>query len=592
MIGQLVGNYKIIDKLGEGGMGEVFKGIDLMLEREVAIKMLRPELARQQSIVERFRAEAITLARLNHPNIATLYNFARQGNDFFMVMEYVKGHTFERLLKQSGAMPYQRAVQLFAQALDGMAHAHRLGIIHRDVKPANVMLMDAGLIKVMDFGIARVLGSNRITRTGNVIGTIEYMSPEQIRGEATDARADIYSLGILLYEMLTGRVPFDSSSEYELMRRQVEDAPLPPRTFTKEIPLALEQVIMRALAKKPEARFQTADEFRAVMLKNVGAATARLMDPSAAATVRQPTPAQAAPVKVAKPKKPVVTTLDFVSDTPEEPLPTETLKATATLQETRLPDPAKAILKETKRAEEAQQSADAMSPQAHLKATRLAEEETRKVSAPPVQEVRCDQQNQGGALRQGQAQALNLSAKAANLAAADSLSAATPEKKSPVAVWINKLTWKHYVAVMGLALLSIPLALIASSGHAPPRNNNQAVATKNAATLPAPKNEAVTQTPAPAPAKPVTTDATPDIETTPTPAPGATINQDAPPETARNNKKTRRAETRQTTAAREPAKRRERQEAENKEGKKKEKKGGLFGKVKGGLKKLNPFKKD
>ena len=276
MIGKVIGNYKIVEKIGEGGMGAVYRGLDTMLEREVAIKMLRPELASQPEVLERFRTEAVTLAKLNHPNIATLYSFMRDGEDYFMAMEFVRGQTFDELIRRFGAMMIERAVPLFCQALDGIDHAHRMGIIHRDIKPANVMLTDSGAVKVMDFGIARVLGSARMTRQGNVVGTIEYMSPEAVRGLEVDARSDVYSLGILLYEMLTGRVPFDSTSEFEMMKMQVEQAPQPPRTFTANIPIEIEQAIMRALAKKPAARFQTAGEFRAVLLGTLGKATNEL----------------------------------------------------------------------------------------------------------------------------------------------------------------------------------------------------------------------------------------------------------------------------------------------------------------------------
>jgi serine/threonine-protein kinase len=266
MIGSVVGSYKITEKIGEGGMGAVFKGIDVMLEREVAIKVLRPELARQPQIVERFRTEAVTLAKLNHPYIATLYSFLRQADDFYMVMEYVRGETLDSVIKRSGALAAEASIGLFCQALEGIEHAHRLGIIHRDIKPANMMLTEQGTIKVMDFGIARVLGADRMTRAGHLIGTIEYMSPEHVKGDEVDARSDVYSLGILLYEMLTGRVPFTSTSEYELMKCQIEQAPTPPRVFASHVPLLVEQVIMRALAKKPESRHQTAGEFRALLL--------------------------------------------------------------------------------------------------------------------------------------------------------------------------------------------------------------------------------------------------------------------------------------------------------------------------------------
>ena len=266
MIGQVVGSYKITEKIGEGGMGAVFKGIDLMLEREVAIKMLRPELASQPQVVERFRSEAVTLAKLNHPNIATLFSFLRQGEDFFMVMEFVRGETIDSLIRRLGAMPCEHAISLFCQALEGIDHAHRMGIVHRDIKPANMMLTESGTLKVMDFGIARVLGTSRMTKQGNIVGTIEYMSPEQVRGLETDARSDIYSLGILLYEMLTGRVPFYSDSEFDLMKMQIENAPEPPRALSAQIPPVVEQAIMRSLAKRSEARFQSAAEFRNVLL--------------------------------------------------------------------------------------------------------------------------------------------------------------------------------------------------------------------------------------------------------------------------------------------------------------------------------------
>jgi serine/threonine-protein kinase len=262
MIGSILGNYKITSKIGEGGMGTVFKGIDEMLEREVAIKMLRPDFTRESEIVERFRSEAITLAKLNHPNIATLHSFFRNADDYFMVMEYVRGETLDSLIRRSGPLPVERAIQLFGLALEGIGHAHTMGIIHRDIKPANMMLTEKGSIKVMDFGIARVLGSTRMTRQGTIIGTVEYMAPEQIQGKDSDSRTDVYSLGILLYEMLTGRVPFKHDSEFGLMMMQINDPPPPPRTFAPHLPLHVEQAIMRSLAKRPDARFQSVGEFR------------------------------------------------------------------------------------------------------------------------------------------------------------------------------------------------------------------------------------------------------------------------------------------------------------------------------------------
>ncbi|HEX8118927.1 MAG TPA: serine/threonine-protein kinase, partial [Pyrinomonadaceae bacterium] len=254
MIGQVFGNYKIEQKLGEGGMGEVFRGVDMMLEREVAIKFLRPELASQPQVVERFRSEAVTLAKLQHPNIATLYNFMRQGDSFIMVLEFVRGVTLDHVIQQRGALPVEQAVPIFCKVLEGIDHAHEYGIVHRDIKPANMMLTGAGVLKVLDFGIARVLGTARMTRQGHLIGTIEYMSPEQVKGMETDARSDIYSLGMLLYEMLTGRVPFDIQNEFELMKAQIEQMPPPPRAINPDIPPEVEGAIMRAIAKDPNQR--------------------------------------------------------------------------------------------------------------------------------------------------------------------------------------------------------------------------------------------------------------------------------------------------------------------------------------------------
>ncbi|HXG82451.1 MAG TPA: serine/threonine-protein kinase [Pyrinomonadaceae bacterium] len=266
MIGQIVGNYKIETKLGEGGMGAVYKGVDTMLDREVAIKALKPELASQTSIVERFRSEAVTLAKLNHPNIAALYTMFRQGEELYMVLEFVRGETLDTIIQKRGALPAEEAIPVFCQVLDGIDHAHELGIVHRDIKPANIMLTENGKLKVLDFGIARLLGSARMTRAGNIIGTLEYMAPEQVKGQETDARSDIYALGMMLYEVLTGKTPFDTENEFELMKLQTESTPRSPREINPNIPEAVEAAIMRSIEKDPEERFQTAGEFRETLL--------------------------------------------------------------------------------------------------------------------------------------------------------------------------------------------------------------------------------------------------------------------------------------------------------------------------------------
>jgi serine/threonine protein kinase len=259
---QVIGNYRILEVIGKGSMGKVFKGIDLMLEREVAIKLIHPEYARRPDLVERFRKEAKILALLNHPNIVMIYTFFRQGDDFFMVMEFVYGETLSKISAREKAMPWIRAVSFFCQALKGIEHAHSKGIIHRDIKPGNMIITKTGLLKVMDFGIARMSGTAHLTIQGDIFGTTAYMSPEQIQGLEIDTRSDIYSLSVVLYKMLTGRVPFAGKNQYELLKAQVEETPEPLRQLIPDVPTELEALIARALAKQPEQRLQTVSEFR------------------------------------------------------------------------------------------------------------------------------------------------------------------------------------------------------------------------------------------------------------------------------------------------------------------------------------------
>ena len=265
MIGNTIGNYRIDEKLGEGGVGLVWKATDLVLNRPVALKVLRAEFATRAGVVERFRSEALTLARLNHPNVATLYSFVCEGDLRMMVMEYVQGQTFEHLVHAFGPMRFQRALPLYLQALDGIEYAHEHGIVHRDIKASNVMLNHLGVVKVMDFGIARVLGSVHLTQNEHRVGTPAFMAPEQIRGEEADVRSDVYSLGLLLYLLLTGKAPFSAKSDYELCRMHLEEAPPPPRTIAGDIPDAIERAVLRSLAKAPGERFASVRELRATL---------------------------------------------------------------------------------------------------------------------------------------------------------------------------------------------------------------------------------------------------------------------------------------------------------------------------------------
>ncbi|MFO1125278.1 MAG: serine/threonine-protein kinase [Methylocystis sp.] len=253
---QMIGHYRIVRLLGTGAMGKVHAATDTFLERDVAIKSLRAELTQDPDFVGRFRAEATSLARLNHPNITTLYSPVLDGKDLYMVMELVNGRPLDEILKERGKpLGVKESLAVIAQAADGLSYAHQMGVIHRDIKPSNLMIADDGRIKIMDFGIARVRGSVRLTRAGTAVGTPLYMSPEQCRGGEGDERSDLYSLAVVLYEMLAGAPPFSGATEYDLTQAQIhaEAPPLVPRI--SGVTPELESAIMTALSKRPEHRF-------------------------------------------------------------------------------------------------------------------------------------------------------------------------------------------------------------------------------------------------------------------------------------------------------------------------------------------------
>jgi predicted Ser/Thr protein kinase len=290
MIGKTVGKYRIVEQLGRGGMGVVYKAVDETLDREVAIKCFSAELE-EQEVVKRFRAEATTLAKLNHSSIATIYELYRSDADLLMVMEYVSGETLEKLSQRSGPLPPQRAAYLVAQVLGALDYAHQAGIVHRDLKPANVMVNDQGHVKVMDFGIARVLGAEHTTLDGYMMGTPAYMAPEQVLGQEVDPRTDLYSVGVVFYRLLTGALPFHSETVIGMVQKQVSDQPTPARVHRADVPVWCEVVLTRALAKNPADRFQTAEEFRQALLAPVDAMATERTLPLGLEMTPQPAPA-------------------------------------------------------------------------------------------------------------------------------------------------------------------------------------------------------------------------------------------------------------------------------------------------------------
>jgi eukaryotic-like serine/threonine-protein kinase len=259
----LGGRYRLEASIGTGGMAEVFRGQDTTLDRQVAIKVLAPQFARDPSFVERFRREAQAAARLNHPNIVNVYDTGVDDDTNYIVMEYVEGRTLAEYLAGGGRLAPAKAAEIAEKVAEALAAAHAQGVIHRDIKPANIMVTRDGRVKVMDFGIARlVAGPDTVEQTAAVLGTAAYLSPEQAQGQTVDARSDLYSLGIVLYEMVTGSPPFTGDSAMAVAYKHVQETPLPPSSLNADVPPRLDAVVMRALAKNPANRYQSAGEFR------------------------------------------------------------------------------------------------------------------------------------------------------------------------------------------------------------------------------------------------------------------------------------------------------------------------------------------
>jgi beta-lactam-binding protein with PASTA domain/tRNA A-37 threonylcarbamoyl transferase component Bud32 len=292
--------YEIQRGIARGGMAEVYLARDQLLDRPVAVKVLFAEYARDPSFVERFRREAQSAANLNHPNIVAIYDWGQERGTYFIVMEYVRGRSLRDVVQVNGPFSARRTAEIGAEIAGALEFAHRNGVVHRDVKPGNVLITADGDIKVTDFGIARAGTSEALTQTGAVMGTASYFSPEQAQGFAVDGRSDVYSLGVVLYEMVTGTPPFTGESPVAVAYKHVREEPEPPAARTPDLPPDLEQIILTAMAKDPDSRYQTAAELRTDLLRFVrgqpplgGPLTGLVADGTATAAVA---PTQAAPV--------------------------------------------------------------------------------------------------------------------------------------------------------------------------------------------------------------------------------------------------------------------------------------------------------
>jgi eukaryotic-like serine/threonine-protein kinase len=265
-VGTLSGRYEIGDRLGSGGMSNVYRATDRILERAVAVKILAEHLSDDERFVERFRREALAVAKLIHPNIVQVYDTGIDDGRHYIVMEFVEGRSGAQILQREGPLDPDTAAEAGMQACAGLDYAHRRGIIHRDVKPGNLMLTGgpagggAMTVKLTDFGIARALEQTRITQVGSVVGTAAYLSPEQVRGEEATPATDVYALGVVLYQFLTGRLPYEGSTLAELAVRQQNERPLPPSTYNDDVPDSLGSAVLRALEGDTARRYGSAAE--------------------------------------------------------------------------------------------------------------------------------------------------------------------------------------------------------------------------------------------------------------------------------------------------------------------------------------------
>ncbi len=249
------GRYEVIEKIGAGGMAIVYKAKDLLLNRVVTIKMLRDQFVTDEDFIRRFRREAQSAASLSHPNIVSIYDVGKDGDMEYIVMEYIEGRNLKEIIREYAPLSMEQALHLARQLGEALRHAHQHHIIHRDIKPQNILITEDGRVKVTDFGIARAVSSATVTHTGDIIGSVHYLSPEQAKGVLSNEQSDIYSLGIILYELLTGKVPYDGETPIAIALKHLQEQPLPPSKINPRIAPELEVVVMRCIAKSPEARY-------------------------------------------------------------------------------------------------------------------------------------------------------------------------------------------------------------------------------------------------------------------------------------------------------------------------------------------------
>ncbi len=272
LIGKMLDNrYEILEKIGVGGMATVYKAKCHVLNRYVAIKILKDEFTTDSDFIRRFNTEAQAAASLTHPNIVSIYDVGNEGNLYYIVMELIQGKTLKEIINEDGKLSWKWSVNIAIQIASALEVAHKNNIIHRDIKPHNIIITEDGIAKVTDFGIAKAVSNSTITAFGTTIGSVHYFSPEHARGGYTDAKSDLYSLGVVMYEMVTGRVPFDADTPVSVALKQVQEEPVDPITYTKDLPISVNRIILKAMQKDPNLRYQNATE----MLKDLRMALKR-----------------------------------------------------------------------------------------------------------------------------------------------------------------------------------------------------------------------------------------------------------------------------------------------------------------------------